>query len=179
MPSSAANGLIALPISLHFLFMAANYTTGGHVVRNEEPQVSASDVSSFGFMNSDEGGSAFSFMQPAPVPVETTGFSFMSGSTETETPDVVLSHQPPTSSFSFLASDNNVASPVNLDDTAGLLSMHAPSGNVVPVPKVVNDVRHQETADLKLNATSLVKTVRLHISVQFLQSVPKFKICPQ
>ncbi len=136
-----------------------------------------SHVSSFGFINSDEGGSAFSFMQPAPVPDDTTGFSFMSGNADTEPSGVVLSSQT-TSSFSFLASDNIAASHVNLDDAAGLLSLHAPSNNILPVPKPVGDIKHQETADLKLNATSLVKTVRPRSAVLFLQSILRIMICP-
>lgn len=119
---------------------------------------SAHDVSSFGFINSDEGGSAFSFMQPGPA--ETTGFSFMTESTEIPTVDPNQYSQAP-SSFSILASDISATLSMNsnhVTDASGLLSQQAPRDNMLP-NVVMSDIKQQELADLKLNATSLVKTV--------------------
>lgn len=129
------------------------------LVERESLASSTHGVSSFGFMNSDEGGSSFSFLQPTPPPVETAGFSFMTENAEAEAHDVNLRPQT-SSSFSFLAADNNEISNVDLNDTAGLLSLHVPSSNVLLKP--ASEIRQQEMTDLKLNATSLVKTVSPH-----------------
>ena len=139
-------------------------------------QEDSSNCSSFGFMNSNVdsiGGSSFSFMKSDPEPhlaneaVEQpqTGFSFMSSNTDEASTDKLFEN--PTS-FSFL-SDSVACPPIaenGTDVDGGILSLQfaSPSSSAAAeftpiMKKDANILQVQEIADLRLNKTSLAKTV--------------------